>query len=214
MTEGKNLFDRRIHMIQYNFNNSTNQYNYWKCSNKKCSARITTIKTTNAMVGENLPGHDHGNQRLKRSAAEAEKDVIKRMAVVPGTTAKRVLSEVSSNLQRSPNPGLVCSMRSAGAIKMALWREKNKVNPTPKLPKNFEDIIGCQLPEKFTQTNDSGEFLILQSWTDNFEQAGLLVFLSDLGANILKTHSLWLMDGTFRSIPAPFSQVGFHVKLS
>ena len=98
-------------------------------------------------------------------------------------------------------------MRSAGATKMALWREKNKVNPTPKLPRNFEDIINSQLPDKFTKTNDNGDFLILQSWTNDAEQDGLLVFLSDFGADILRTHSFWLLDGTFRSAPAPFTQV-------
>ena len=92
-------------------------------------------------------------------------------------------------------------------MKLALWREKKKLNPTPKLPKSYEDIIDSILPKEFTQTNDKGDFLILQSWTNEAKDGGLLVFLSDFGASILKRHSLWLLDGTFKSTPAPFKQV-------
>ena len=71
-----------INMYQYNFDNSTLRYNYWKCSVKSCGALITTIKDTNDMVGENLPHHEHGILRLKRKVQETERDVIKQMAVV------------------------------------------------------------------------------------------------------------------------------------
>ena len=98
-------------------------------------------------------------------------------------------------------------MRSAGTMKLALCREKKKLNSTPKLPKSYEDIIDSILPREFTQTNDKGDFLILQSWTNEAKDEGLLVFLSDFGASILKRHSLWLLDGTFKSTPAPFKQV-------
>ena len=97
-------------------------------------------------------------------------------------------------------------MRSAGTIKLALWREKKKLNPTPKLPKYYEDIIDSVLPKEFTQTNDKGDFLILQSWTSEAKEGGLLVYLSDFGADILKRHSLWLLDGTFNQRQHPSSR--------
>ena len=75
-------------------------------------------------------------------------------------------------------------MRSAGTIKLALWREKKKLNPTPKLPKSYEDIIDSVLPKEFTQTNDKGDFLILQSWTNEAKDRGLLVYLSDFAVPI------------------------------
>ena len=83
-------------MYQYNFNNSTLRYNYWKCSVKSCGARITTIKDTNDMVGENLPHHEHGILRLKRKVQETERERAQGQdqgsrPEVPRIAGKRVL---------------------------------------------------------------------------------------------------------------------------
>ena len=78
--------------FQYNYNNSTSVFNYWLCSNKSCNARITTEKESNLLVGDDLPEHEHGNKTLKRTVRDQENKVIKRMALVSGTTTKSVLT--------------------------------------------------------------------------------------------------------------------------
>ena len=35
----------------------------------------------------------------------------------------------------------------------------------------------------------------------------MVMFMGDWGAEILKTHSTWLFDGTFQSCPEPFAQI-------
>ena len=100
-------------------------------------------------------------------------------------------------------------MRSKNALKLAFLREKRRINPIPKIPKSgdFASFMNGQFPDKFAKTNDGSDFLILQSWIDEIETEAMLVFLSDTGAQILKKHHVWLLDGTFRSAPSPFSQV-------
>jgi hypothetical protein len=47
----------------------------------------------------------------------------------------------------------------------------------------------------------------MNSWTNNTENESLMVFISNTGADILKTAPVWLMDGTYRISPVPFYQV-------
>ena len=100
-------------------------------------------------------------------------------------------------------------MRSKNAIKVSLFREKNKVNPAPPIPKagDFASFMSITFPEKFAKTHDGAEFLRMKCWTNDDEDQAMLVFISDTGAHVLRTHKVWLLDGTFSTAPAPFSQV-------
>ena len=50
------------------------------------------------------------------------------MANVPAATTKAVLQQISI---ASSSPGLLSSTSSSGAVKMALWRKKQKIYPRP-----------------------------------------------------------------------------------
>ena len=51
-----------------------------------------------------MPEHAHSeNGLLKRKAADVENEIIGRMATAPGVTTKKVLKEISSNLQKTNN---------------------------------------------------------------------------------------------------------------
>ena len=84
----------------------------------------TSISTDN-LLSENLPEHDHGNNLLKDSTQCVEDKVIRQMANAPGVTTKAVLSEINRNVVT-----YVSSQRSTAAVKMALWRKtQNKSDP-------------------------------------------------------------------------------------
>ena len=111
----------------------------------------------------------------------------------------------TSNVNGSAS--IISSMRSANAIKLALYRKKAKVNPAPHIPKTYDEIINATLSAKYTQTHDGADFLRSQCWTTDSEDKGMIMFQSDFSAELLKTHSTWLLDGTFKSVPKPFAQV-------
>jgi hypothetical protein len=93
---------------------------------------------------------------MKRAINQQETAVIQKMARIDGTTSTRVLSEITSNIQKSETPNLICGMRSKNAIKVALFREKKKVNPSPPIPKSgdFASFMNIIFPEKYEKTND------------------------------------------------------------
>ena len=58
--------------------------------------------------------------------------------------------------------------------------------------------MNMELPSKYTQTADGGEFLVLNCWVTNAEKASIMLFLSDMGVDILRQAKTWLMNGTFK----------------
>ena len=89
---------------------------------------------------------------------------------------------------------------------MAFCRKKQKVNPSSKILKSHLDIMEEQIPDQ-SKTADGAELLIPKSWTNEEETDSCLLFQSEGGAQLFKTHSMWLMDGTFKSASKPSSQV-------
>jgi len=64
-----------------------------------------------------------------------------------------VLQQISANILASSSPGLLSSTSSAGAVKIAHWRKKQKNNPRPKIPESHLDIMEEQIPDKLTMAN-------------------------------------------------------------
>jgi hypothetical protein len=95
--------------------------------------------------------HLHENRLLKQAVMEQENSIIKKMAKVDGVTNTRVISEITSNIQRSDTPNLIFGTRSKNALNIGLWGEKRKVNPTPAIPKtgDFASFMTANFPEKF-----------------------------------------------------------------
>lgn len=206
----KNVKAVDAHHYTYYLNNNNNKVNYWLCSSKSCNKRIVTRKSTGNLVCDSLPEHDHGNNLKKQKITQLENQVVERMAGNVSNTPRSILSEVTNSLLAEPSGGLH-GMRSAGAIKTKVWRARQKLNPMPKIPRNHQDIMEIpQLPDKLTKTKDGQSFLLAQCWTNDDHEKSMMVFLSDYGADILRNAPTWLMDGTFKSSPTPFTQVSLY----
>ena len=159
-----------------------------------------------------MPCHSSDSEVYRKSGGRSssrpqssEKTIIDPYSAVEGVKPSTVLQEISNTMLGSNFPGQIASASSAGAIRMKLYRQHQNINPRPKLPSTFEEYMATDIPDKFTQTADGREFLVCKEWIS--EDEPLVVFLSDWGAEILKTHSTWCFDGTFSSAPIPFKQV-------
>lgn len=192
---------------KYCLNTNSPTINYWRCSDRKCLARIQTRKSSGNLIEDALPEHQHSNKLMIQKAKETEKATIDKYSSIPGATTKTVLQEVSTNLLASNSPGLLSSMSSSGAIKMALWRKKQQHNPRPQIPKTHQDFMDIIMPDSYSKTADKGTFLIHKSWVDIMQTKSMALFMSDWGAEVLRKHKIWLMDGTFKTTPAPFAQI-------
>ena len=104
---------------QYLFNNGSTNVNNWLCATKSCNARIRTSASTDQLLNENLPEHEHGNNLLKEITKNTEKRLIDQLAEVPGVTTKTALCEINRNIAMNHGQGMVSSQRSTAAVKMA-----------------------------------------------------------------------------------------------
>jgi hypothetical protein len=65
----------------------------------------------------------------------------------------------------------------------------------------------ADIPTSLNQTANGGEFLKKHSWINELESESLMIFLSDMSADIIRS-PVWLKDGTFSTSPAPFYPEG------
>ena len=84
----------------------------WRCSNRTCSATLSTRKSTGNLVGETLPEHSHGNKLFRQIVKETEATVIQKYAEVHGAILYAVLQEISVNMLTSDCPGQIGSASS------------------------------------------------------------------------------------------------------
>ncbi|XP_023339596.1 uncharacterized protein LOC111709891 [Eurytemora carolleeae] len=68
----------------YVFNGERAETKNWRCSQRSCTAALTTRISTGNLVGDVLPTHGHTNKLLKTKAKTTEKAVIEKYANVQG----------------------------------------------------------------------------------------------------------------------------------
>ena len=55
-----------INNFSYTENANRKETINWRCSNRSCSASLTTRKSTGNLLNAKLPEHNHGNRLLKK----------------------------------------------------------------------------------------------------------------------------------------------------
>ena len=100
-------------------------------------------------------------------------------------------------------------MRKRKAVTQAIYREKKKVQsiseaPIPKTSKDIKENLDI----KYQTTSTNGEFLRYSEYMEPLlEEKLMLVFMSDLGRDILGRSETMYFDGTFATAPEPFKQI-------
>ena len=110
-----------INNFSYTENANRKETINWRCSNRSCSASLTTRKSTGNLLNAKLPEHNHGNRLLKKIAQNTENKIIDKYAEVQGATAASVLQEISHDMLGSNFKGQLGSASSSGAIRMKLY---------------------------------------------------------------------------------------------
>jgi len=116
-----------------------------------------------------------------------------------------MLCEIRHTLLISEQPKALSSLSMYTALTQALYRPKKHENPVSK---NYDDLMKADIPSSLNQTANGGEFLIKHSWINELESESLMIFLSDMSADIIRRSPVWLKDGTFSTSPAPFHPQG------
>jgi hypothetical protein len=81
-----------------------------------------------------------------------EQKVIKKFASIPGMSTKAVIGRViTKNLLNSAHPNAIYGKSTGSALKMSLWRDKQKENPTPPLLKSYSHLRKTEIPDNLSK---------------------------------------------------------------
>jgi hypothetical protein len=70
-------------------------------------------------------------------------------------------------------------------------------------------MMKIAIPPELANTVDGKEFMILNSWTNDKELEAVMVFLSDVGADVMRRAPVCMSDGTFFTARTPYYQVKY-----
>lgn len=118
--------------IRFKHNRATNTVNHWACSTKACGVRVQSRVSSDKLIGETFPAHDHRTNILKQKAVQIQKESIRQFAAVPGVSGAQMMNTITTNNLQSETPNAILGMSSAKSIKMQLYREKNAYFPKIK----------------------------------------------------------------------------------
>jgi hypothetical protein len=215
---GSNLEDANGFLYRVSKVNAATDKTYWNCvARQRDSCRATAITVTSSQEIYKLMGdHNHGNRRVERLVKEVEKENITAAALLPTVAPRSILGAISVSLE-SKMPGSSAFISHRQNINQAIHKQRKLLKGYPSQAKDFEDLIN--IPDQFSTTADKKPFLVLNdSVIPNNpipKAPRILVFMSDVGKEVLAGCKSWYVDGTFKpAVNTLFSQVVFIVGLT
>lgn len=180
----------------YHINKKVNDTFYWRSTRsnaKTCGATVKTVFIGNeySIINQNN-AHGHLPEPEKRIQMEYKakiRNIAKASMDSPAQIVNRCLQDVpSTSAAHLPNKA---------AARILVHRIRNK--GLPKIP----NTINFEIPDYLSKIGEE-QFLIGQYLTQN---ESVVVFCTKSNLKRLITAKCWVMDGTFSTYLAPFSQI-------
>lgn len=178
---------------------------FWRCneySSLRCTSRCSTHK--DVMVKGPTP-HNHIPDPIKIQCRSAINQ-MKEIAITTAKTTKEVISKVSSKFPEAVKRSLPNIRNIKQSIRVA--RKSNL--SAPSSPDNLSDDF--QIPDIYQSTLASERFLL---YDDHNGPERIIIFVTNVGMDVLKRYSMWYCDGTFKTCPSIFCQLyTIHVNIN
>ena len=170
---------------------------YWHCEKRdilKCSGRATTILTEDQHHLVNASEHNHAAE-ANRVKVINKINVLKESAQQSNDQPAQIIQTAISDTTNEVYPYLP----SHDALRQVIKRVRHI--DTPVEPQSLESLI---IPEDMKKTLNGVDFLVKDSIVDNKR---VLMFTTSANINYLAQSSIWIMDGTFKTVPTIFRQL-------
>ena len=153
--------------------------------------------------------HNHQSSLAKVKAKELDRATIhagKENSTMPPS---RVLAESAKGA--IPESVLMARRKSSSLLRsIQVARTKDKGHGLN--PGSIKEVISTRMPEDYAKSSSGEDFMILKDFvTDTDESKGLVVFMSPLGKEVLRSSESWVSDGTFKTVPRPFQNGQLYV---
>ena len=203
------LVDEENHL--YFVSRRTESATYHTCSQSKglnCKGRAVVKKDpeTNEELAFFTGSHNHSSSLAAVEAKVLDREAIQSALQDARAPPSRVLAD--SLNQAIPESVRFARRKTANLIRSMQDHRLQEKGHT-KNPDSMEAIAKHPLPPKYQTTADGDRFLILKDYITGEDMSKcLLVFLSPLGKELLRSSHHWISDGTFSTCPKPFPDTG------
>lgn len=187
-----------INGYKYTRNKRVNESEYWICSQRLCSSRVTT---RNGVLLKEPSAHiDTCQPNGANLVADQMRETMRNRATNEQTPLKRIYDEVTACIiNHDLQDELAAKFPRFEAVAKSMYQSR-KGNQQP-LPHTLHDLV---LPVEYLVTREGDNFLLHD---DGVDDQRILIFCTDNNLRCLtQCTDLW-MDGTFKSVPNIFCQL-------
>jgi len=167
------------------------------------------VVTTDLETGEKLAyftgTHNHASSLATVEAKILDREALDCALLDARAPPSRILA--NSLNQNIPESVHYARRKSANIIR-SMQGQRLMEKGHSKNPDSMEAIVNKPLPADYQKTSDGEPFLILKDFVTDEVSKCLLVFLSPLGKELLRSSRHWISDGTFSTCPKPFPETG------
>src|SRR5436190_16314831 len=176
--------------------NRKNKY-YWcceKCKTLNCNGRAITMLIEGQHYLQKASDHNHAAEASRIDVVKAI-NALKRKAQETNDQPVQIIQSVIT----SSSQEMYSYLPSRDALRQSVKRIRCVDSPAE--PQSLEDLI---IPEDLQKTLDGLNFLIKDSTLGNNRT---LLFTTVNNIKYLENSSIWIMDGTFKTVPTIFKQL-------
>ena len=192
----------------------------WKCSQfrEHCKATAQTQFIDGKHYNKRIPEADRHSctVNLDRMEAKSTLEDVMKNAVANKTVKPRILfGDLTAKLAN--NNVALTPATSVDTFRKAVYRKRKMEGGVNNIPTTFAELCE-QFSEEYTITAAGDTFLI---YSGNIEgvpasemtkeqvvnDSLMLIYMSAVGREILRSKYIWFSDGTFKTCPKPFTQV-------
>ena len=168
---------------------------YWRCEKLlNCHGTANTILVGNQHHLRKATDHNHAAEASRVNVAKAI-NVLKRQAQETNDQPVQIIQNIMANTSQEVCP----YFPSRDALRQSVKRIR-RIN-SPAEPQSLESLV---IPENMQKTLNGNDFLIKDSTIGHDR---ILIFTTVANINYLNQSSIWIMDGTFKTVPTIFKQL-------
>ena len=182
---GQNLI---VENFLFKKNKTTPNSVYFKCVITTCTSTLSMNGNLTAIQNRPTP-HNHDSQKEKIEEEKFRRKVLESVSRSPATPIRQSYNENLQEMDQNFSPPQYDKIRRGLNYKRSQCM--------PPLPKNLQEIL---MPETRRLTKNNQNFSLHQ-------EEGILIFATKQGLEFLVRSKNVLSDGTFKTAPAPFSQI-------
>ena len=187
-------------MLEGNFSYSkhrvTGDVTQWHCVQRGyCKARLHT-KGNEVIASKSIHSHECNSHIFLNSQAKAE---MKRKASESQEATHSIMTASISEL----NEQSAVHLPKINSLKRTIVRSRRKAENVPPEPLSLHHL---SIPQSYTKTKKDQQFLLYDSGAESGNQR-IVIFGTQDNVELLSSATVWLADGTFKTVPSLFYQL-------